>query len=174
MKRTLGAVATAMVLAVSAAIVMLTGPAANADLDVPPCGNADLTASYHSTGAGAGHAYGRLRLTNTGDGTCWTGGYGGLSYVGHGDGTQIGAAADRTKSKARTIVLKPGERVFSVVDELNAQNFPKRRCHREHVDGFRVYVPNATRSQFVSHPTTGCARHHVHLLAHKAYRRAAS
>ncbi len=171
MRRMLGAVVAAVILA-APILTMTTGRAA-ADLDFPQCRNADLTASYRSTGAGAGHTYGKIRLTNTSDRACWTRGYGGLSYVGHGDGTQIGAAAVRTPSKVgKMIVLQPGERVVSVVDEKNAHNYPNRRCHRTHVDGFRVYVPDARRSQFVRHPTTGCAKAKVHLLSHKAYRRA--
>ena len=135
------------------------------------CGNADLSARYRRTDAGAGHRYGRIVLTNVSDTACRTGGYGGLSYVGHGDGTQIGAAADREPSPVRNIVLRPGERVRSDVSETVAQNYPKKRCRPVPVDGFRVYVPNATRSQFIEHPTTGCANPRVHLLSHRAYRR---
>jgi len=171
MKRTLAVIAAVVALVAPATAVALTGSAATAAAKVPQCTNADLTASYKVTDAGAGHTYGKLRLTNTGDRTCFTRGYGGLSYVGHGDGTQIGAAADRTPSKVRRIVLHPGERAVSRVEEANAHNYPKRRCHRRHVDGFRVYVPDATKSQFVRHETTGCARVKVHLLAHKAYRK---
>jgi hypothetical protein len=170
MKRALAAIAAAVALVAPVTATALTGPAATAASKVPECGNGDLTASYKVTDAGAGHAYGQLRLTNTGDRTCFTRGYGGLSYVGHGDGTQIGAAADRTPSKVRRIVLQPGDRAVSRVEEANAQNYPKRRCHPRDVDGFRVYLPDATRSQFVAHETTGCARVQVHLLAHKAYR----
>lgn len=135
------------------------------------CGNADLSARYRSSGAGLGHRYGQIVLTKVSDSACRTGGYGGLSYVGHGDGTQIGAAADREPSQVRSIVLQPGERVRGDVTETVAQNYPKKRCRPEPVDGFRVYVPNATRSKFVKHPTTGCANPHVHLLSHRAYRR---
>ena len=40
---------------------------------------------------------------------------------------------------------------------------------RTKVDGFRVYVPDETRSQFIEHKTIGCANPKVHLLEHKAY-----
>lgn len=139
--------------------------------DVPGCTNAELVASYRDTGAGMSHRYGKLILTNVSDHACTTGGYGGLSYVGHGDGTQIGAAAQRTRSTVRTIVVRPGKRVVSVVDEISAAPYPKRRCRPVHVNGFRVYLPNETRSQYVEHPTTGCRNDHIHLIAHQAYRR---
>ena len=133
---------------------------------VAQCGSADLKAGYTSTDAGVGHRYGVLRLTNVSDQACSTGGYGGLSYVGHGDGTQIGAAADRDPGTVRTIVLQPGVRVQSRVDETVAQNYPKAACGRTHVDGFRVYVPNSTVSQYVKHETTGCSKSGVHLISH--------
>jgi hypothetical protein len=71
----------------------------------------------------------------------------------------------------KTLVVKAGGRVRSPIDEVRAVNFGKKRCRRAHVDGFRVFVPNATKSQFVPHPTTGCRNAKVHLLAHKPYRR---
>ncbi|ABL80238.1 MULTISPECIES: DUF4232 domain-containing protein [unclassified Nocardioides] len=138
---------------------------------VPACTNAELHASYHRTDAGMSHRYGRLVLRNVSDHACRTGGYGGLSYVGGGDGTQIGAPADREPSKVRTLVVKPGRKVVSVVSETDATVYPLRECRPAKVDGFRVYVPNETRSQFVVHRTIGCRNDRVHLITHKAYRR---
>lgn len=150
----------------------LVGGAASARTsETRPCRNADLSATYRTSGAGLGHHYGRIVLTNISDTACRTGGYGGLSYVGHGDGTQIGAAADREPSPVRSIVLQPGERVRGDLSETTALNYPKKRCHPVPVDGFRVYVPNATKSKYIPHPTTGCASSGVHLLSHRAYRR---
>ena len=61
-------------------------------------------------------------------------------------------------------MLAPGQRLRSPLDEVNALNFPKSRCHPPHVDGFRVYVPNATKSQYVVHPHVGCRNPHVKLM----------
>jgi hypothetical protein len=119
------------------------------------------------------HRYGRIVLRNESDRSCSIRGYGGLSYVGGGDGTQIGAAADRTRSRVRTILVRPGQKVVSPVDATVAAPYPRHRCRPAHVDGFRVYLPDETRSQYVPHPTTGCRNHRIHLLAHKAYRRPA-
>jgi len=138
---------------------------------VPACTNAELRASYHRTDAGMSHRYGRIVLKNVSDHACRTGGYGGLSYVGDGNGTQIGAAADRVPGRVRTIVVRPGQRVVSAVSATVASVYPRRECRRAHVDGFRVYIPNETRSQYIEHPTTGCRNDQVHLLSHKAYRR---
>ncbi len=139
--------------------------------DAPWCTDADLTASYRGGDSATSHRYGRIVLTNTSGHACVTGGYGGLSYVGGGDGTQIGAAADREPGKVRHYVLRPGQRVHSRVTETSFAPFPKRKCRPRHVDGFRVYVPDATASQYVAHPTTGCANPAVHLLSQRPYRR---
>ena len=161
----LPATAGALVLAAAG----LLGPAPVAAATTPACTNVDLTASYHHSDAGAGHSYGWIVLRNTSGHACHTGGYGGVSYVGDGNGTQIGAPAVRLPGKVATYVLEPGQRLRSSLDEVTALNFPRKVCHRHHVDGFRVYVPNATRSQFVDHPTRGCANPDVHLITHRAY-----
>ncbi|MGA8246879.1 MAG: DUF4232 domain-containing protein [Nocardioides sp.] len=136
------------------------------------CTNGDLTASYHHSDDGAGHSYGWIVLRNTSGHACHTGGYGGVSYVGDGNGTQIGAPAVRIDASAvRSFVLAPGQRLRSPLDEVNARNFPKKRCHPAHVDGFRVYVPNATASQYVVHRHVGCRNPHVKLMRQKPYRR---
>jgi hypothetical protein len=158
------------ILATSALLVTggLLAPVPGASAATPACTNADLTASYHGGDGAAGTTYGRIVLTNTSGHTCRTGGYGGISYVGDGNGTQIGAPAVRIDAEAaKTIVLAPGQRVRSSLDEVNALNFPKARCHPTHVDGFRVYVPNSTVSQYVVHPHVGCRNPHVKLMFQK-------
>ena len=162
--RVLGGVVGAAVLAMGGLLV----PGATVGAAVPACTNADLVASYHAADSATSHRYGRIRLKNVSGHRCTTGGFGGLSYVGHGDGTQIGAAADRV-GRARTVLLGPGAKAVSLVDETVAGVYPRRTCRPTHVDGFRVYVPNATRSQFVEHPTRGCANPDVHLITHRAY-----
>ena len=67
-------------------------------------------------------------------------------------------------------LLEP-DQVRSLLQETRAANYPASRCRPSHVDGFRVYVPNSTRAQYVAHPTTGCGNRNVHLLTHGAYRR---
>ncbi len=133
------------------------------------CTNDNLTASYKGGDAAMSHVYGRIILRNTSDETCWVRGYGGLSYVGGGNGTQVGAAADRTPSTKPRVVLAPGDKVRSAVAETSFAPYPKNECRPTRVDGFRVYVPDETESQFIKHRTTGCANPRIHLLEHKAY-----
>ncbi|MEP6816495.1 MAG: DUF4232 domain-containing protein [Marmoricola sp.] len=138
----------------------------------PSCGNGDLKAGYVYADSAAGSSYGRIRLTNVSHHACHTGGYAGVSYVGDGDGTQIGHAAVRTNTGAvASYVLRPGQRLVSTLREVRAANFPRSRCSPAAVDGFRVYVPNSTTSQYVKHSTTGCRNSDVHLLFEEPLRR---
>jgi hypothetical protein len=136
------------------------------------CTNSDLRASFRPSGVAAGSAYGRLRLRNVSDSPCTVRGYGGVSYVGGGDGTQIGHAAVRERRRtARTWVVRPGRSVVSTLRMANADNYPKRRCRPAPVDGFRIYVPDARVSQYVPHRTRGCRNGRVHLLHQRPYHR---
>ena len=157
-------------LVLGGALVLTPGGAEASGRATPECTNANLTAKYRGGDASMSHVYGRIVLRNTSDRTCWVRGYGGLSYVGGGDGTQVGAPADRTPSPTPRVVLRPGQKVRSAVVETSYGPFPAHRCQPTPVDGFRVYLPDETRSQFIAHRTTGCANPVVHLLAHRAYR----
>ncbi|WP_310964210.1 DUF4232 domain-containing protein [Nocardioides terrisoli] len=159
--------------ATTAAAPATASPTASASGPVAHCRNADLKVSYrHAVGGdGMNQHWGWIIIRNRSHHRCATGGYGGISYVGHGNGTQIGAAATRLAPAPRTFIVKPGHALRSAIDEINASVYDHSRCRPRHVDGFRVYVPNATRSQYVPHPTTGCANRRVHLLMHRAYRR---
>lgn len=165
---------SALAAAAGAALVLATltafaGPAAGVPSRAPWCGNADLKATYRYSDAGAGHVWGFIVLRNRSTHACRTGGFAGISYVGYGNGTRIGAPADRTGTPI-VYLLRPGQRVRSLLQETRAANYPAGRCRPHHVDGFRVYVPDSTRAQFIVHPTTGCLNPNVHLLTARALR----
>jgi hypothetical protein len=157
------------VLVMAPSVNAASGPRSVSHRSTPECTNANLTAKYRGGDAAMSHVYGRIVLRNTSDVTCWVRGYGGLSYVGGGNGSQVGAPAERTPSKTPKVLLAPGDKVRSAVAETSYAPYPKATCQPRHVDGFRVYVPDETKSQFIAHPTTGCANPDVHLLQHKAY-----
>jgi hypothetical protein len=163
--------ATVVAGSVLGGVMMLapSGSAATGQAGVAECTNANLTAKYKGGDAAMSHVYGRIILRNTSDETCWVKGYGGLSYVGGGNGSQVGAPADRTPSNSPKVTLAPGDKVRSAVAETSYSPYPRKECRPTKVDGFRVYVPDETHSQFIKHPTTGCANPKVHLLQHKAY-----
>jgi hypothetical protein len=165
-------VSAAAALALAAGGALASFPSHAAAGSVPSCTHTDLTASYRHSDSGAGHSYGWIVLRNTSGHACRTGGYGGVSYVGDGNGTQIGASAVRIDAAdVASYVVVPGQRLRSPLDEVNALNFPKKRCRPAHVDGFRIYVPNATKSQYVVHPHVGCRNPDVKLIFQKPLRR---
>jgi hypothetical protein len=164
--------ATVVAGSVLGGVMMLapSGTAATGQAGVPECAKANLSAKYKGGDAATSHVFGRIVLTNTSGDTCFVKGYGGLSYVGGGNGTQVGAPADRTPSATPKTVLAPGDKVRSAIVETSTGPYSKKECQPTKVDGFRVYVPDETRSIFIEHPTTGCANPRIHLLEHKAYR----
>lgn len=137
----------------------------------PTCTARMVKVAFKMGGGAAGSLYGRIRVTNTSQASCSIHGYGGLSYVGYGNGTQVGAAADRTPARVRTVVLRPGARAHNRVRMVEAGNYSRRRCGPTKVDGFRVYLPGETRSLYAPHRTVGCSNPTVHLLSVKPYRR---
>jgi len=172
MKVSLWSGVTTVVAAVVAGGVMMLAPsgaAATGARAVPECTKPDLSAKYKGGDAATSHVFGRIILHNISAKPCFVQGYGGLSYVGGGNGTQVGAPADRTPSNTPKTVLQPGDKVRSAVSETSTAPYPKNICRPTKVDGFRVYVPDETHAFFIPHPTTGCANPKVHLLEHKAY-----
>lgn len=137
----------------------------------PACQNADLKVSAKYAGSGAGHEFVKLRIQNVSGHRCHTGGYGGVSFVGGGNGTQIGHAAIREAARWRSLVIKPDKRLVSLVDLTRAGAYDGSTCRPAKVDGFRVYVPNATKSQYVAHRYVGCRNAKVHLIHQRPYRR---
>jgi hypothetical protein len=138
-------------------VLPATAPAAHAS--VPECGPHDLGVSFRARGAAAGSLFGVLRYRNVTTHACRTGGYGGLSFVGHHDGRQIGAAAVRAPgAPVRSFVLWPGQRAVSKVQIAQTANYDTSLCRPRRVDGFRVYVPDAYVSLFVPYQTRACSR----------------
>ncbi|MFJ9315657.1 DUF4232 domain-containing protein [Pimelobacter simplex] len=125
-------------------------------------------------GGAAGSQYTEIVLTNSSDSPCTTGGFGGVSYVGGGDGSQIGAPARRVDAgHVLTLTLEPGEAAVQVLRETRAENYSRADCDPVAVDGLRVYPPNETHSLYAAHPTTGCASRSIELLEVEPYHAAA-
>jgi hypothetical protein len=138
-----------------AAATLVAAPA-SAQAAVPYCTNSDLGASLVNLQGAAGSRIGDLRLTNVSRGYCWTRGYPGVSYVGFGNGTQIGRAATWESGVVRTITLAPRHHVDAPIRMVNVQNYPASVCRPTAVDGLRVYVPGSRLAKFVPFRTTGC------------------
>lgn len=162
--------ASGLLLVLAAAVLTVVWPSSATAARTPGCTSADLHASYRYSDAGTGHVWGWIVLENRSSHACRTGGFSGISYVGGGNGTQVGSPA-RWVGTPATYTLRPGQRLREKIQETRAANYPRATCRPRHVDGFRVYVPDSTRSQFVPHVTTGCANRHVRLLEARPLRR---
>jgi hypothetical protein len=130
------------------------------------CPASHLKISLAKAEGAAGSTYDTVRFTNTGKAACTLYGYPGVSLVGHGNGTQIGAAADRDHSVAPTTVLiRSGGSTTFVVRLAQAANYPHSACSPSPADGFRVYPPGSTAALYLPlKAATGCAKTSVHLL----------
>jgi len=120
---------------------------------VRKCVAAQLTATLGAgTGGGAGHQYPYLVLTNKGSTPCTVTGYPGVSFVGNGNGTQLGAPAARDAGgiAITTLTLAPGAAAHAQLDIVNAGNFDASTCNPKAADGLRVYPPDDTSALFVA------------------------
>ena len=134
------------------------------------CTTKDLRVSLTGGEGAAGSTYYELTLTNTSGHPCRTGGFGGVSMVGDGNGTQIGAPADRTEpGKVRAITLRPDGRATATLRVTNAENYSPSKCDPAPAEGFRVYPPNETHATYVARGSTGCRNDTVHLLTLTPY-----
>jgi hypothetical protein len=104
------------------------------------------------TGGGAGHQYPVLVFTNKGATACTLTGYPGVSFVGNGNGTQLGAAATREAAgiSVTTLSVAPGASAHAQLNITNAGNYDAATCNPKTADGLRVYPPNETHSLFVA------------------------
>ncbi len=146
----------------ASALALVTGlglgssPASAATATTPHCTNSALTARLVNLQGTAGSTVGDLRLTNVSTATCWTRGYPGVSYVGYGNGTQIGRSAAWQPGTITTITLAPGQYAQSPIQMVDVYNYPASTCRPTKVDGLRVYVPGSTLAKFIPYKTTGC------------------
>ncbi|MGH1525827.1 DUF4232 domain-containing protein [Leifsonia sp. L25] len=131
------------------------------------CATSDLTGSIGKGGGGAaGSVEVTLVLTNNGSTQCSLQGWPGVSFVGDGNGTQLGNAAQFDRSTPHdTVVLQPGGTAQAPLKITQALNYPDADCKPKPADGFRVYPPGSTESLFVKAGTyTACTATTVNLL----------
>jgi hypothetical protein len=131
------------------------------------CDTGDLSGTIAQGGGGAaGSVEVTLVLTNNGAGECSLQGWPGVSFVGDGNGTQLGAAAQFDRSTPHpTVVLKPGGTAQAPLRITQALNYPEADCAPKQADGFRVYPPGSTESLFVKDAgVTACTKDSVSLL----------
>jgi hypothetical protein len=145
-----------------------SAPVAAASTGVGKCLASQLTVTLGAgSGSGAGHAYPDLVLTNKGTTTCTVKGYPGVSFVGNGNGTQLGAAATRQAAGVpiTTLTLAPGAAAHAQLSITMAGNYDAATCNPKTADGLRVYPPDETHSVFVATTSyTACQNASIALL----------
>ncbi len=106
-------------------------------------------------GGAAGHQYLLITFTNTSPSTCVLDGHPGVSFVGKGNGIQLGTPADRV-GKPRRFSLQPGKTTTALLQIANAGDYGAAQCEPTTAEGFRVYPPDSRASVLVRYPTMAC------------------
>src|SRR5665647_361655 len=130
-----------------------SSPAAATSTGIGACLAGQLAATLgDGAGGGAGHMYPFLVLTNKGSTACTVKGYPGVSFVGNGNGTQLGAAATREAAgiTITQLTLAPGQSAHSQLNITVAGNYDPTTCKPKAADGLRVYPPDETHSLFIA------------------------
>jgi len=148
-----------------------TGSSTPGSLRSDRCRTADLAGSITTgNGGAAGSVEPYLVLTNTGGSACTLQGWPGVSLVGGGNGTQIGAPAtlDRSGEHA-TVTLQPNGSAHAPLRLTQADNYDAAVCDPRPADGFRVYPPGEKDALYVEATGyTGCASTATELLTVQA------
>ena len=98
-------------------------------------------------------------------------GFPGVSFVGDGNGTQLGAAADEDGASHGAVALQPGDSARAALRIAQAGNYAAAECDPSDADGFRVYPPGQTDALFVqASGYTACTDEGPHLLTVQALR----
>jgi hypothetical protein len=137
------------------------------------CATSQLTGSVADGGSSApGTQRVAIILRNTGSGPCTLQGWPGVSFVGGGNGSQIGnpAVLDRATPHP-TLTLRPHGEVQAVVTVKQAGDWDSATCEPRVTDGFRVIPPGSSQALFVgaSGPLfESCASTDIHQLTTSA------
>jgi len=134
--------------------------------DSQGCTVDDLSITLGQFDGTAGSEYVPIQFTNTSSSPCELHGFPGVSFVGKGNGTQLGAAADWDTSKPIVQnTLQPNATVVANLQIAFAGNYDASECQPLAADGLRIYPPHSTESVFVKTTNqTACQNSSVHLL----------
>ena len=94
-----------------------------------------------------------VTITNTGTATCTLQGWPGVSFVGGGNGSQIGPGANLARQTPHpTVTLSSGAAAHFVLHVTRPGDGSNASCAPRSADGLRVIPPGSTRSLFVEAP----------------------
>ena len=141
-----------------------TGPSSPTASPTPtPTGPAGCTTAFLKTlvglgGTAAGSAYYPIELTNISRSVCTLYGFPGVSFVTAVGGSQIGAAAVENPIRPRRLVtLAPGKTASALLQVVNAENYPRRRCKPVTAHWLKVYPPGETSALYYSFSALICS-----------------
>lgn len=164
------ATATVTVTTTAPASTAASSAATSSSATTARCTIADLKVSLGPPEGAAGSTFVPVRLTNTSQQPCRTGGFGGASLVISPRSEPVGAPADRTdQASAKPLVLQPGGRAVATLQVTQAGNYAASTCQPVPTKGLRIYPPNETQAAYVAFDATACQSGRVHLLHLKPY-----
>ncbi|AZH84189.1 DUF4232 domain-containing protein [Plantibacter sp. PA-3-X8] len=144
-------------IATSAAPSPTSSPTSTAAVDpnapAGQCADSVLQVTVSGADAGAGSIFSNVVFTNTGRESCVLRGAPGVSVVGDGDGTQLGAAAVQQEDAAPADVTLPaGGSASATLTSVNigSDGGPLDDCEAVTGDGYRVYPPHSFTAVFVA------------------------
>ena len=120
------------------------------------CANGSLQVKLGPAQGYAGGVYRAIDFTNTSGASCTLYGYPGVSLV-SGTHAQIGPAAKRTATEQATrITLAPGATGNTLLQIVNARNFPTATCSPVQATELRIYPPDQTAAVYLPDSSQGC------------------
>ncbi len=125
----------------------------------PTCQPSALHVKLGLSQGTAGSVYQVIDFTNTSGSDCSMFGYPGVSFVTGPGGSQIGAPATRNPaSSPKPITLAPGQVVNSVLQVVDAGNYPAKDCLPVTVHWLKIYPPGDFSPLYLHYTTQACSK----------------
>jgi Protein of unknown function (DUF4232) len=125
----------------------------------PSCATSDLSVTLGASSGYAGGVDVTVVFTNTSGTTCTLYGYPGVSLVSAPPYTQLGLAAQRSATTPVAVVtLATGATASSVVQIVDALNFPTATCGPTKAAFLRIFPPNQTAPVYLANTSEACAQ----------------
>ena len=137
----------------------VAAPSSPAAAGPPACPTSSLRLKQGVSQGYAGGVYEVIDFTNTSGSTCTLYGYPGVSLVSGPPYMQIGLAAKRSTSTAKTLVtLAPGATANALLQIVDALNYPSASCGPTKATALKIYPPNQTAPVYLPNTSNGCAK----------------
>jgi Protein of unknown function (DUF4232) len=125
----------------------------------PACATSALQVKQGLAQGYAGGVYEVIDFTNTSSASCTLYGYPGVSLVSGPPYRQIGLAAERDTTNPVTLVtLAPGATANSLLQIVDALNFPPATCSPAKATYLQIYPPNQTAPVYLQNDSEACAK----------------